>query len=719
MRIVCLLPSATDICIALGLSDYIVGITHECNLAALLQSRSKKNTNIHVVTKSGLDPENAKSQADIDAQVKEVSSLSSTCPVGITASTVTSIESQSLYPILEYEFQIANPTIVFTQNLCAVCAPTPDVVNAILSKQRKAIGSITTSQDRTEQHPEHQEDGKNQLVSKDEHHVEICSLDPHSLADVAETFLKISHICKVPERGQQLKDEFMMKLELINETITDKLQPEKSSCSSSTTRKRILFLEWLDPPYDAGHWIPEMIGTVGCMNTKFEISQESINSKSKHKSKQISWEKIYESDPDIILIASCGFDLHRNVQDALRYTSKLVKLRAAQNNNIFACNGDLNFTRPGPFLIDGVMTIAECVFSDGNHQDILDALNRLHFASTIKTEWQRVPIYEAESKKDNKNKILSSDDVFDIEDSFKLMSKDFVTAHDEACRNGQTHYEDPETGYQVMTELAHKKRGKCCGSGCRHYPYNHENVRDKASRIKQPAFLFEGSGNVTDSNCSSQGGKNVHILFFSGGKDSFLTIRALIKSFKLQQSEKNNLIFLLTTFDATSRIVPHQNIHIDTIVKQAKHLMIPLVGVPMHRSSNEKYVARIDRAMDLIANHLGEKRNNLNSTLVFGDLHLEHIRSWREKELSNLGSQLLFPLWKSKYDDLMNDFEESGIHCAVSESTTDIVKHGEIFNRSLYNKLENLDNIDSFGENGEFHSVAKVWKVSRKQALGL
>ena len=79
-----------------------------------------------------------------------------------------------------------------------------------------------------------------------------------------------------------------------------------------------------------------------------------------------------------------------------------------------------------------------------------------------------------------------------------------VTGYSFYVGTGKLTYKDPSTGYQVFTELAHTQRGKCCGSGCRHCPYNHENVKDKASRIMQPAFLYEGTPPSTQNRTESK-----------------------------------------------------------------------------------------------------------------------------------------------------------------------------------------------------------------------
>lgn len=141
--------------------------------------------------------------------------------------------------------------------------------------------------------------------------------------------------------------------------------------------------------------------------------------------------------------------------------------------------------------------------------------------------------------------------ITDIEDFFKL--------HQEACERGDTFYTDPVSGFLVFTEVAHKKRGKCCGSGCRHCPYNHVNVCDeqKLARIQQPAILCRG----TSLKFSPDSAAEIRVLFFSGGKDSFLTLRALAR----EMSDSAVGIVLLTTFDAPSRIIAHQ---------AAGHLMV-------------------------------------------------------------------------------------------------------------------------------------------------
>ena len=133
----------------------------------------------------------------------------------------------------------------------------------------------------------------------------------------------------------------------------------------------------------------------------------------------------------------------------------------------------------------------------------------------------------------------------------------------------------------------------------------------------------------------------------------------------------------------------------------------------MHRGTSETYVDRVRKGIDLVASTVGTDKDIV---LAFGDLHLGHIKEWRDDALSRY--PLEYPCWKQPYETLLDDLEASGVECVVSASSTDAVKEGDVFGRELYDRaLKN--GVDAFGEEGEFHSLAKVWDVDRRQALGL
>lgn len=671
-RLCCLLPSITDICVALGLADSIVGITHECDIQSVLKSKSQEKAEEHadtrsssiippvyIVTKSGLDASTLLDQGKIDDVVKAQS-----------AGDPASISSISpLYPILQEEFVKANPSIVFTQTLCNVCAPTPSHVQSIMSS---CVGKSP---------------------------IQVHSFHPTTLMDVVDTFVTVAELCGVPERGNRLKLEFMEKLFMI-QRLCDEQQQASAGIMEPQKKMRVLLLEWLDPPYDGGHWIHDMIEWVGCETIVIGGNAKGV------KSKQITWDDVYQADPDVVIVACCGFDLERNVRDTWSYGEKLKSLRAAKNNRIIACNGDLHFARPGPGLLHGILVIAQAVYG----KDIFSLELMNWFIGQSSLQWQQVDV----CKKEECNHAC---DHIDIED----MSIPYEHLHREACNAGQMTYTDPETKYQVFTELAHKARGRCCGSGCRHCPFDHINVKDKAKRIQQPAFLYEGSESDTypllSLNAAIEG--DIKVLFFSGGKDSFLALRALINSYKVGGcKEKKLCIILLTTFDAESRVIAHQDLSIDVIIQQAKHLCLPLIGIPMHRKSAERYVDRVALGLNLVVRKTGLERIYQITSLAFGDLHLEHIKQWRETEFLKFGVCLEYPLWKMPYKYLLLDLKKSSVEVVLSATTKEYVEVDEVFNEDMSRRVE-IHGGDAFGENGEFHTVAKVWKVSRDKALSL
>ena len=263
--------------------------------------------------------------------------------------------------------------------------------------------------------------------------------------------------------------------------------------------------------------------------------------------------------------------------------------------------------------------------------------------------------------------------------------------HDEASRNRETFYLDPETGLAVFTEFGLRQRGGCCRSGCRHCPYQDERADtvEDGPAVEPPLWL-------TPPHPAPE---PVDVLFWSGGKDSFLAYRALVR-------EQARPVVLLTTFDAASRTIAHQELRVDLVIRQAEHLKVPLLGVPLHPGL--AYEARIAEAITLIP--AGVAR------FVFGDLHLEHIREWRTGAFRELaasrGASLHFPIWRVPCEALMADLEASGIVCevsAVTDAALGALVPGQRFDRKAMSRLP--DGVDRFGENGEFHTLAKVWEV--------
>ncbi len=256
-------------------------------------------------------------------------------------------------------------------------------------------------------------------------------------------------------------------------------------------------------------------------------------------------------------------------------------------------------------------------------------------------------------------------------------------------------YVDPGSGYKVMTALAHSKRGWCCGSGCRHCPYGHYNVKDSGKRknaITEPVYLKakRNSGHL---------GEACDVVFFSGGKDSFLATLVAMEELK-QSGRSDKAVVLLTTFDAEMGKHGLQNVELTFIQDQARLMALDLIAAPVPRGGagdqGAGYLETVQHALKLAPGKI--------ERLVFGDLHLQHIRDWREKSFTGLGYKVHFPLWLKPYDELMQMLEKSGARVTISavQGPEIGISEDEVFDEQLLAKLP--DGVDRFGENGEFHT---------------
>lgn len=255
-----------------------------------------------------------------------------------------------------------------------------------------------------------------------------------------------------------------------------------------------------------------------------------------------------------------------------------------------------------------------------------------------------------------------------------------MSLHDEACARGASHYVDADTGRLVFTAVGLKARGRCCGCGCRHCPFAHANVQDKLSRIQQPALLH--------SSPEAPAGP-VTVLFWSGGKDSLMSLTAL--------RSQGHRVVLLTTFDAATRMLAHQAVHLRDVLAQAKALRVPLVGVPLH--PGDDYVDRVRAGLACVEDAV--------AGLAFGDIHLESIRQWREETLAGLVSETHYPLWGLSAPELWARWCGTGAKAVISASRDGApagLRVGDAFTADSIAAAKQAG-WDPFGEHGEFHTL--------------
>ena len=289
-RIMSLLPSATEIVGGLGLEGHLVGVSHECDVAPTAERlRAVLESGCERVTTSDIDP-HALPQGEIDRRVKAALKEGG---------------DGALYGVDAAAVARAAPTVLLTQTLCGVCAPATSAVDAVL-----AASNVEPV---------------------------VANLEPTTIDDVADSFQTVARACGVPERGEDLVSKFYAHLDRVR----------RAAEAASSSRPRVLLLEWLDPPFDGGHWVPEQIEAAGC---------EPARNAAGGRSTGMSWDEVEAADADVVLVACCGFDLRRNVSDAVAHAPALAKLRAP----VYAVDGNRYFARPAQSLAAGAALVARC-----------------------------------------------------------------------------------------------------------------------------------------------------------------------------------------------------------------------------------------------------------------------------------------------------------------------------------------------------------------------
>jgi iron complex transport system substrate-binding protein len=283
MRIVSLLPSATEVLFALGLDREIVGVSHECDFPP--QAKTKP-----VVIHSRM-PHDA-SPAEIDALVREYVH-----------------RGESLYAVDAKMLEKLAPDLIVTQDLCHVCAASPD--------------DLATALTRFDRRPE------------------VLCLNPQELGDVWRDILWVGEdACRGPQAEALLKQ------------IGARLGELEEQLPPSADRPRVAFLEWLQPFYVGGHWVPEMIRVAGGEDVLGKVHTPSF---------RVHLQDIVEAEPEILLIAPCGYNAQqaRDEYRSMDFPEQWKAMPAVRNGRVYALEANSYFSRPGPRLITGIEALAK------------------------------------------------------------------------------------------------------------------------------------------------------------------------------------------------------------------------------------------------------------------------------------------------------------------------------------------------------------------------
>jgi iron complex transport system substrate-binding protein len=288
MRIVSLLPSATEIVCALGLGDELVGVTHECDYPAEVIGKPVMTRSVHDL--SGTSSRDI--HRLVDASVHGGSSL---------------------YALDEAALADARPDLIITQELCPVCAVGYREVNEVA----RAIDAEIT----------------------------VVSLEPTSIEGILNSISTVGAMTDAEDAAIDLVELLRARLDAIERRVQARRDGGQRS-------PRVVALEWLDPPFAVGHWVPEQIRRAGGWDLLGEDGERS---------RQTTWNAIGDVDPEMLLLMPCGFHLRETVAEWARIgrPPDYAELAAVRRDQLFALDGSAYFSRPGPRVIDGIELLAE------------------------------------------------------------------------------------------------------------------------------------------------------------------------------------------------------------------------------------------------------------------------------------------------------------------------------------------------------------------------
>ena len=174
----------------------------------------------------------------------------------------------------------------------------------------------------------------------------VVSLEPRGLDQILDTVVEVARLSGVPEAGSRLARESRARIDSV-----------VSMARGVASRPRVLALEWLDPPFVGGHWVPEMIRLGGGVDGLGREGRPSY---------ETSWPAIAEYDPEVIVVMACGFDLESTIQHLGRTSlpDSWAGLSGVRQGRVYAVNGSAYFSRPGPRALDGLEVLAEIIHPD-------------------------------------------------------------------------------------------------------------------------------------------------------------------------------------------------------------------------------------------------------------------------------------------------------------------------------------------------------------------
>ena len=284
MKIVSLLPSATEIVFALGLGESLVGRSFECDYPTGAER-------VAIVSGTALPVDEHLTAREIDDAV------STRVAAG-----------ESIYTLDAERIRAIQPDVILAQDLCEVCAvPSGAVTDAL-----DVLGC----------------------------HADVVSLDPSSLDDVIACVGQVGAVTGTQAAADAIMHDLRARIARVQEAV-DGLPP-----------RRALALEWADPPFNGGHWIPDMLLAAGA---------EPVLSPPGARSRRMEWSEIAAAAPEVVLFMPCGYYLEGAVEEG---AALLDEPALAGVVEIWALDANAYFSRPGPRVVDGVELLASVLHPD-------------------------------------------------------------------------------------------------------------------------------------------------------------------------------------------------------------------------------------------------------------------------------------------------------------------------------------------------------------------
>jgi len=286
MRLVSLLPSATEIVYALGLGEDLAGVTFECDEPP--SARAEKAIVVGGLDTSGMAP------ADIDRYVRAQLAA-----------------GRDLYTLHAQALAGLAPDLILTQDLCRVCAlPSGHVTDALDYLGCRA---------------------------------DVLTLDPHSLDQVLDSIVMVGQRAGVPERAALLVAGLRARLAAVAASVAG---AAGAAGAAALSRPRVAVVEWVDPPFTAGHWVPDLVTAAGGLPVAARAGAPSV---------QTTWASVARAAPDLVVVAPCGYHLAGAAEQACAVAAALPGMP------VWAIDADGIVVRPGPRLINGVEAMASII----------------------------------------------------------------------------------------------------------------------------------------------------------------------------------------------------------------------------------------------------------------------------------------------------------------------------------------------------------------------